>query len=323
MIFKRKITSASAKTEATPATPTLGLFARLKQSLTRTSHNLTTLFHGRKTIDATLLSDLEDNLLLADVGVPTTKKIMAHLTQSVSRHEIDDAPALVAALKTEMTTLLEPYARPLNIDPTQKPFVILVVGVNGVGKTTTIGKLAQQFKKQGLSVLLAAGDTFRAAAIEQLQTWGERNDVPVITQQSGSDSAAVIYDAILAAKARGIDVVLADTAGRLHTQHNLMEELKKVVRVINKAIPTAPHETLLVLDATTGQNALQQAKLFHEAAKVSGVILTKLDGSAKGGIVFALTEHLQLPIRFIGVGEQAEDLQIFNAEQFVEALLTE
>jgi fused signal recognition particle receptor len=315
MFFKRK------NTTTTEPEKKVGLFTRLKQGLAKTGAGLANLFQGRKTIDAELLSQLEETLLLADVGFPVTEKILAQLTQKMSRQEITDAATLASTLQAEMLNELQPFAVPLELKPEHKPFVILVVGVNGAGKTTTIGKLAQLYSQQGLKVMLAAGDTFRAAASEQLQVWGERNQVPVIAQQPGSDSAAVIYDAITAAKARQIDVVLADTAGRLHTQQHLMEELKKVVRVIKKADPTAPHETLLVLDAGIGQNALQQAKLFHAAANVSGLVLTKLDGTAKGGIIFAVTHSLQLPVRFIGVGEKLEDLQPFDAQEFVAALM--
>ena len=316
MIFKRK-----KQTDA-PDNPTkTGMLNRLKTGLSRTSSGLGDLFLGSKQIDADFLQSLEDCLLMADVGIETTEQIITQLTKQISRKELKDQAALVSALHTQMQTLLQPYEQNLSINPAQTPFVILVVGINGAGKTTTIGKLAQRFKNEGKSVMLAAGDTFRAAAVEQLQTWGERHKAPVIAQTSGADSAAVIFDAVQAAKARNIDVLIADTAGRLHTQANLMEELKKVVRVIKKAEPTAPHETLLVLDASSGQNALQQAKKFQIATDVTGVALTKLDGTAKGGIIFAITTHTHLPIRFIGMGEKAEDLYAFNAENFVTALL--
>jgi fused signal recognition particle receptor len=311
MIFKRK-----NKTEKKP-----GLFAKLRSGLSKTGDGISDVLLGKKPIDAALLEELEDNLLIADVGIETTQEIMQKLQQQISRKNVSNSEALYQNLRQTMQEQLAPCEQELVIDTTTKPFIILVVGVNGAGKTTTIGKLAQRFKTDGLSVMLAAGDTFRAAAIEQLQAWGERNDVPVVAQQSGSDSAAVIFDAVQAAQARGVDVLIADTAGRLHTQHNLMEELKKVVRVIKKADADAPHETLLVLDAGLGQNALQQAQKFHEATGVSGIALTKLDGTAKGGIIFAIAKQLSLPIRYIGVGEQAEDLQDFNAEQFVAALL--
>ena len=269
-------------------------------------------------IDASTLEELHDALLMADVGVETSDFLIERLKQKVNRHT--EPQQLTTLLAEELKDLLAPVEKPLILGA-QAPFVILMVGVNGAGKTTSIGKLAKRFQDEGKSVMLAAGDTFRAAAVEQLQTWGERNNVPVVAQTSGSDSAAVIYDAIQSARAKNIDVLIADTAGRLHTQNNLMDELKKIVRVIKKADDTAPHEILLVLDASIGQNALQQAKEFKKAVNVSGLILTKLDGTAKGGVVLSIAKTLDLPIRFIGVGEQKEDLQIFNAEQFVEALL--
>ena len=300
-----------------------GLFARLKAGLARTRDGFSQLFLGKKAIDAELLEQLEERLLLADAGIAVTEQVLQALQKKISRQELDDSDALAQALREALQQLLIQYAQPLRIDDAIKPFVILVVGVNGAGKTTTIGKLAKRLQAEGKSVLLAAGDTFRAAAIEQLQTWGARENIPVIAQAHGADSAAVIFDAIQAAKARNIDVVIADTAGRLHTQNHLMEELKKVTRVIQKAIPEAPHETLLVLDAGLGQNALQQAKIFHQAVAVTGIALTKLDGTAKGGIIFAITEALHLPVRFIGVGEAAEDLQLFEPETFVSALLNQ
>lgn len=298
--------------------------ANLQQGLKKTRRGwfsrLSDLFLGKKTLDADLLEELETQLLEADIGIEATQQIIADLTQRISRKELNDADALMAQLHLELKNILLPCQLPLAITGA-KPYVILMVGINGAGKTTTIGKLAKQLQNQGKKVLLAAGDTFRAAAVEQLQTWGQRNDVPVISQPTGADSAAVIFDALQAARARNIDVVIADTAGRLHTQHNLMEELKKVVRVIKKIDLDAPHEVMLILDSGTGQNALQQAKQFTQAVNVTGITLTKLDGTAKGGIIFAIAKQLNLPIRFIGVGEKIDDLQVFNAEQFVDAIL--
>ncbi len=300
-----------------------GFFTRLRRGLGRTSENLVqgvgNLFLGRKEIDADLLEELESQLLLADVGVDATVEIIERLTQRVSRRELTDAAALEAALKEELLGLLQPCEQPLEAGG-GAPFVILMVGVNGVGKTTTIGKLARHYMGQGRSVMLAAGDTFRAAAVEQLQVWGERNDVPVIAQHTGADSASVVFDALQAAQARGVDVLIADTAGRLHNKDNLMEELKKVVRVMGKLDPGAPHEVMLVLDAGTGQNALAQAENFQQWVGVTGITLTKLDGTAKGGVIFAIARKLGLPIRFIGVGESAADLRPFHAGQFIEAL---
>ena len=317
--------------DKTPATPPSadsakpGLFARLKSRLARTGSGLTeglaSLVLGKKQIDAELLDDLETRLLLADVGVEATRQIIDDLTARVARKQLDDADALFAALREDMTAILAPCSRPLTLPADVKPFVILMVGVNGVGKTTTIGKLAKRLQAQGKSVMLAAGDTFRAAAVEQLQVWGERNAVTVITQGSGADSAAVIFDAFQSAKARGIDVLIADTAGRLHTQTNLMEELKKIKRVIAKLDAAAPHEVMLTVDAGTGQNALNQAVQFHEAMGLTGLTLTKLDGTAKGGIIFAIAKRLGVPIRFIGVGEAIEDLREFDAGEFVDALV--
>lgn len=302
-----------------------GMFARLKNVLTRTRSSLTeglaNLVLGKKEIDAEVLEELETQLLLADVGVDATRSIVNDLAARAQRKQLGDVNALFAALREDMRALLQPCVQPLRIDTTRAPFVILMVGVNGVGKTTTIGKLAWRFQQQGLKVMLAAGDTFRAAAVEQLQEWGRRNEIPVIAQQAGADSASVIFDAIQAAKARGIDVLIADTAGRLHTQANLMEELKKVKRVVAKLDADAPHETLLVVDAGTGQNALQQVTQFHQAVNLTGLALSKLDGTAKGGIIFAIAKKTGLPIRFIGVGEGIEDLREFDAGEFVEALL--
>ena len=300
-----------------------GFFSRLRHGLGRTSDNLVqgmgNLFLGRKEIDAELLEELESRLLLADVGVDATLDIIDRLTQRVSRKELTRPEALQAALKEELLALLLPCEQPLEVKG-QQPFVILMVGVNGVGKTTTIGKMAKYFMGAGQSVMLAAGDTFRAAAVEQLQVWGERNDVPVVAQHTGADSASVIFDALQAARARGVDVLIADTAGRLHNKDNLMEELKKVVRVMGKLDESAPHEVMLVLDAGTGQNALAQAQHFQQWVGVSGISLTKLDGTAKGGVIFAIAKKLGLPIRFIGVGEGVDDLRPFVAEQFIEAL---
>ncbi len=302
-----------------------GLFARLKAGLGKTRKNLTqglaAAFLGKKTIDDEVLEELETLLLTADVGVEATREIIERLSERVQRKELGDLDALLDALREAILEILRPVAQPLKVDPDKRPFVILMVGVNGVGKTTTIGKLARRYKDQGLSVMLAAGDTFRAAAVEQLQRWGERNDVPVIAQHAGADSAAVIFDALQAAKARGVDLLIADTAGRLHTQANLMEELKKIKRVMAKLDAQAPHEVMLVVDATTGQNAIAQATQFHQAVGLTGLTLTKLDGTAKGGIVIALARRLGLPIRFIGVGEGVEDLRPFDAEAFVDALL--
>jgi fused signal recognition particle receptor len=301
-----------------------GLFARIRQGLARTSaqfsEGLGKLLLGKKAIDDELLEEIETQLLMADVGIGATTKLIETLTAKVARKQLADSEALYEALQVELRTLLEPVEQPLRIDSAHKPFVILVVGVNGVGKTTTIGKLARRLQNEGKSVILAAGDTFRAAAVEQLQVWGQRNNVPVVAQHTGADSASVIYDAVAAAKARGIDVVIADTAGRLHNKSHLMEELSKVRRVMGKLDATAPHEVLLVLDAGTGQNAVSQADIFRDSAGVTGLALTKLDGTAKGGVIFALTEKHQLPIRFIGVGEGIEDLQPFAARDFVDAL---
>lgn len=304
-----------------------GLFARLANSLSKTrqsfNNGLATLILGKKEIDEDLFDDLEMLLLSADIGVETTEKIIENLTAQTSRKELKDPEALIASLKNQLTEILQPVSQPLEIDTSKQPFVILMVGVNGVGKTTTIGKLAKQFQAQGKSVMLAAGDTFRAAAVEQLQTWGERNQIPVIAQGTGADSAAVIFDAIQSATARKVDVLIADTAGRLHTQSNLMEELKKVKRVISKFEQSAPHEVMLVLDAATGQNALNQAKQFHQAVGLTGLVLSKMDGTAKGGIIFTLAEQLKIPMRYLGVGEAIDDLQVFDANQFTQALFDE
>lgn len=303
-----------------------GFFARLKQGLSKTSatigEGMASLFLGKKTIDDELLEDIETRLLTADVGVEATAVIIQSLTQKVARKQLTDADALYKSLQAELAAMLKPVEAPLVITP-KTPFVILVVGVNGAGKTTTIGKLAKKLQLEGKKVMLAAGDTFRAAAVEQLQVWGERNKIPVIAQHTGADSASVIFDAVQAAKARNIDVLIADTAGRLHTKDNLMEELKKVRRVIGKLDAEAPHEVLLVLDAGTGQNAISQAKQFHQTVQLTGLALTKLDGTAKGGVIFALAKQFGLPIRYIGVGEGIDDLRTFEAEPFVQALFAE
>ncbi|MCE9939068.1 signal recognition particle-docking protein FtsY, partial [Serratia liquefaciens] len=299
-----------------------GFFARLKRSLVKTKQNLGSgfvgLFRGKK-IDDELFEELEEQLLIADVGVETTRKIITSLTQHASRKQLKDADALYGKLKEEMSEILAKVDQPLDVGG-KNPYVILMVGVNGVGKTTTIGKLARQFQAEGKSVMLAAGDTFRAAAVEQLQVWGERNRIPVVAQHTGADSASVIYDAVQAAKARGIDVLLADTAGRLQNKAHLMEELKKIVRVMKKLDDQAPHEVMLTLDASTGQNAVSQAKLFNEAVGLTGITLTKLDGTAKGGVIFAIADQFGIPIRYIGVGEGIEDLRPFKADDFIEAL---
>ncbi len=304
-----------------------GFFSRMKSGLAKTRASLvegmTTIFIGKKEIDDELLEELETQLLISDVGIEATRRIIDGLTGSVGYGELDDANALVSSLKAEMVKILEPADKPLVIDAGKKPFVILVVGVNGVGKTTTIGKMAYQFKRDGHKVMLAAGDTFRAAAVEQLQVWGERNDIPVIAQHTGADSASVLFDAFQAAKARNADVLIADTAGRLHNKDHLMEELKKIKRVLAKIDPEAPHEVLLVIDAGTGQNALNQARLFDETVGLTGMALTKLDGTAKGGVTFALSQEMQLPIRFLGVGEQVSDLRPFSATEFVDALFAD
>ena len=299
-----------------------GFFARLKRSLLKTKENLgsgfISLFRGKK-IDDDLFEELEEQLLIADVGVETTRKIITNLTESASRKQLRDAEALYGLLKDEMSDILAKVDEPLNIEG-KTPFVILMVGVNGVGKTTTIGKLARQFEQQGKSVMLAAGDTFRAAAVEQLQVWGQRNNIPVIAQHTGADSASVIFDAIQAAKSRKVDVLIADTAGRLQNKAHLMEELKKIVRVMKKLDVDAPHEVMLTIDASTGQNAVSQARLFNEAVGLTGITLTKLDGTAKGGVIFSVADQFSIPIRYIGTGERIEDLRPFNAGDFIEAL---
>jgi fused signal recognition particle receptor len=296
------------------------LRARLNKGDSWLSYDLANLAPGG-TIDDDVLEELESLLVMADVGITTTERIIADLQDSLARKELKDVAALKEALRQSLLSILRPVAKPLLIEKTDGPFVILMVGVNGAGKTTTIGKLARRLTNDGLSVILAAGDTFRAAAVEQLQAWGERNEVPVISQHSGADPAAVIFDAWEAARARGIDVVLADTAGRLQNQKGLMDELIKIKRVAARNDATAPQEIMLVLDASQGQNALVQAEKFHEALGLTGITVTKLDGSAKGGILLAIAHQLQVPVRFIGIGESAEDMQPFDADEFVDALL--
>ena len=312
--------------QASAKDPKPGLFGRLSGALKRTRGALlggiSQLFDRNAPIDEDLIDEVETSLLVSDVGVKASGRIIGGLRARIGRREIKDSETLFCALHEDMLSVLTPVAVPLSIpEDRTRPYVILMVGVNGTGKTTTIGKLARRFRDQGHSVMLAAGDTFRAAAIEQLQAWGERNQVAVVAQHSGADAASVIFDALQSAQARGVDVLIADTAGRLHTQDGLMEELKKVVRVLAKLDPDAPHETMLVIDAGMGQNALVQARQFHAAVGVSGIALTKLDGTAKGGIVFAIAEELGIPIRFVGVGEAAEDLRVFRADEFVGALL--
>ncbi|EMF4352928.1 signal recognition particle-docking protein FtsY [Providencia rettgeri] len=299
-----------------------GFFARLKKGLLKTRQNLGSgflgLFSGKK-IDDDLFDELEEQLLIADVGVDTTRKIINNLTAHASRKDLKDAEALYGKLREEMSDILAKVDKPLVIED-KKPYVILMVGVNGVGKTTTIGKLARQYQSEGKSVMLAAGDTFRAAAVEQLQVWGERNKIPVVAQHTGADPASVIFDAIQSAQAKGADVLIADTAGRLQNKSHLMEELKKIVRVMKKLDENAPHEIMLTLDASTGQNAVSQAKLFDEAVGLTGITLTKLDGTAKGGVIFSIADQFGIPIRYIGIGEGIEDLRPFKADDFIEAL---
>ena len=324
---EESVAAALAKVEQAEQTeqqrPTKeGFFARLKRSLVKTRQNLGSgfigLFRGKK-IDDDLFEELEEQLLIADVGVETTRRIINNLTQQANRKQLRDAEALYGLLKQEMSEILAKVEAPLEVTG-KTPFVILMVGVNGVGKTTTIGKLARQYQAEGKSVMLAAGDTFRAAAVEQLQVWGQRNDIPVIAQHTGADSASVIFDAIQAAKARHVDVLIADTAGRLQNKAHLMEELKKITRVMKKLDEQAPHEVMLTIDASTGQNAISQTKLFHEAVGLTGITLTKLDGTAKGGVIFSVADQFAIPIRYIGVGEGIEDLRSFKADDFIEAL---
>ena len=323
--------AAPAPAPEKPAEEKKSFFGRLKASLSRTKANLgsgiVSLFKG-KTIDEDLYEELETQLLVADVGMDTTGKIIRQLTEQAKLSQLKDGDALYELLKGQLKQMLQNVDKPLpeviaQHDSSEGPFVILMVGVNGVGKTTTIGKLAKQFQQDGKKVMLAAGDTFRAAAVEQLQVWGERNNIPVIAQPTGSDSASVLFDALQSAKARGIDILIADTAGRLQNKDNLMEELKKVVRVMKKINPSAPHEVMLTLDAATGQNAVSQAKLFNQAVGLSGITLTKLDGTAKGGVIFAIADQFGIPIRYIGVGEGIDDLRSFNGDEFIEALFAE
>ena len=311
--------SATANVEAAPAATAPTWRDRLRGSLL--GRQVSALFSSHPRLDDDLLDQLETSLLTADVGVKATTDVIDDLRRRMQAREFADVASLFAHWRRQLVALLRPIARPLELPDAPRPFVVLVVGVNGAGKTTTIGKLAKWMKREGLEVMLAAGDTFRAAAVEQLRTWGERNHVPVIAQGDGADSASVIFDALAAAKSRGADVLIADTAGRLHTQAGLMDELAKVKRVMGKIDPTAPHETLLVIDGNTGQNALNQAKQFHQAVGLSGLVVTKLDGTAKGGVVFALAREIGVPIRFIGVGEGLLDLRVFDAEEFVDGLL--
>ncbi|WP_131783159.1 signal recognition particle-docking protein FtsY [Legionella gresilensis] len=306
----------------------LGFYARFKQGLTKTRQQLGEgigrLLLGKKVIDETIFEDLEALLLHADIGINTTQDILDKLSAGMARKQLVDGDAIFKSLREQLQTILTNNTAPLSLKTADgSPFVILMVGVNGAGKTTTIGKLAKQYQQQGKKVMLAAGDTFRAAAVQQLQVWGERNQIPVIAQHSGADSASVIYDAVQAAKARGIDILIADTAGRLHTQNNLMEELKKVKRVMQKINPNAPHETMLILDASIGQNALNQAREFHQAIGLTGITMTKLDGTAKGGILFAIANELAIPFRYIGIGEGIDDLRPFEATQFVKAIFND
>ncbi len=322
------VTEAKTEAASEPEEPKkVGLFGRLKSGLSKTGSALTegmgSLVLGKKQIDDDVLEELETRLLMADVGMEATQRIITDLTKRTARKELADVDALMSALSEEMSHILEPIAKPLVLDAVNKPTVILMVGINGAGKTTTIGKLAKKFQNQGKSVMLAAGDTFRAAAVEQLQVWGERNEIPVIAQGTGADSASVIYDAMESAKARNVDVLLADTAGRLHTQTNLMEELKKVKRVMQKIDSSAPHEIMLIVDASIGQNALAQAREFNDALGLTGISVTKLDGTAKGGIILAIAEQIGIPVRFIGVGESIDDLQEFEANKFTQALLNQ
>lgn len=317
------VSTSTATTEPEPKPTKPGLFSRLLSGLSKTSSNIgagiAMLFRGKK-IDQQLFNELEEQLLIADVGIKTTDKVIKSLTDHVNFTQLKDSEVLYKQLKEELYQILKPCEVPFAVDSSKSPYVILMVGVNGVGKTTTIGKLTKKLQAQGKKVMLAAGDTFRAAAVEQLQEWGRRNDVPVIAQKTGSDSAAVIYSAIESAKAKGYDVVIADTAGRLQNKSHLLEELKKIIRVIKRLDPDAPHEVMITLDASTGQNALSQIALFDEAVNITGIVLSKLDGTAKGGVIFAICDQFNKPIRYIGVGEQIDDLQEFNARSFIDAL---
>ncbi len=322
--FGKKDKSKTATSAAPDVAKDKGFISQLKERLSRTRHNLTdglaNLLLGQKEIDEDLLEELETLMLMADVGVDATSRIINGIAEKVRRKELSDPAILHSVLKQELQQILEQCDKPVVSPKAGRPQVILMVGINGAGKTTTIGKLAKRLQQDGQSVMLAAGDTFRAAAVEQLQTWGERNGIPVIAQHTGADSASVIFDALQAATARNIDVLIADTAGRLHTKTNLMDELSKIARVMKKIDQDAPHEVMLVVDATTGQNALNQAQQFNEAVGLTGITLTKMDGTAKGGILFAIADRMQLPIRFIGVGEAIEDLRHFEAKEFVDAL---
>ncbi len=300
-----------------------GFFSRLREGLSKTQQGLVSkidrLVAGKKKIDDALLEELEEILITSDIGVKATQELLDKVTEKVRRRELEDAAQLRKALQEEMFSILHQQEKALDL-PAARPFVIMVIGVNGTGKTTTISKMAQKFKKEGKSVLLAAADTFRAAAIEQLEIWGKRVGCDVIKHQSGADPSAVVFDALKAGKSRGADVIIVDTAGRLHTKINLMEELKKIKRVMAREIPDSPHEILLVLDATTGQNAISQAKMFNQELGVTGIVLTKLDGTAKGGILVSISDELNIPIRYIGIGEKADDLRDFNARDFIDAL---
>jgi fused signal recognition particle receptor len=324
MFFRKK--KVSDDIQETTQEENKGLFARLQSGLSKTagklSSGLNTILMGQKIVDEELLEEIEMQLLTADIGVEATDEIVNHLRDKVARNELQTVENLNEIIKEKLIEILKPSEQPLTIDAQNIPYVILVVGVNGVGKTTTIGKLTKKLQLQGKSVLLAAGDTFRAAAVEQLREWGDRNNTQVIYQKEGADSASVIYDAVSSAKAKGFDVLIADTAGRLHNKDHLMQELKKAIKVIKKIDGTAPHEVMLVLDATTGGNALSQAEAFNDLINITGITITKLDGTAKGGVVFSIAKKMNKPIRFVGVGEKIDDLQVFNAKDFTEALFT-
>ncbi|MGQ4002692.1 signal recognition particle-docking protein FtsY [Francisellaceae bacterium CB299] len=324
MFFRKK--KVSEDIQETIQEENKGLFSRLQSGLSKTagklSSGLNTILMGQKIVDEELLEEIEMQLLTADIGVEATDEIVNHLRDKVARNELQTVEKLNDIIKEKLAEILKPSEQPLEIDSQNTPHVILVVGVNGVGKTTTIGKLTKKLQLQGKSVMLAAGDTFRAAAVEQLREWGDRNNTQVVYQKEGADSASVVYDAVSSAKAKGVDVLIADTAGRLHNKDNLMQELKKVIKVIKKVDETAPHEVMLVLDATTGGNALSQAEAFNDLVNLTGITITKLDGTAKGGVVFSIANKMNKPIRFIGVGEKIDDLQVFNASDFTEALFT-
>ncbi|QLE79504.1 signal recognition particle-docking protein FtsY [Francisella sp. Scap27] len=323
MFFKKKKESVEVQ-QPSNESQKKGLFSRLQSGLSKTAgkfgSGLNTILMGQKIVDEELLEEIEMQLLTADIGVEATDEIVNHLRDKVARNELQTVDKLNDIIKAKLTEILKPSEKPLEINSQNTPHVILVVGVNGVGKTTTIGKLTKKLQLQGKSVMLAAGDTFRAAAVEQLREWGDRNNTQVVYQHEGADSASVIYDAISSAKSKGVDVVIADTAGRLHNKDNLMQELKKVIKVINKIDDSAPHEVMLVLDATTGGNALSQAEAFNDLVNLTGITITKLDGTAKGGVVFSIAKKMGLPIRFIGVGEKIDDLQVFKANDFTDAL---